>query len=327
MWHVEELAPTDWWAVDGRTGAAHRLTEQQGRHLWRRHDLSNRPLNVALELAERGAADLHPPDFVDLSILNHTTRFVSNSPAALNFVREAFDGAQSITRTSPSAVAAITEEANVERLHRTVEAPRAGVRLLDLTKAGEDFVPASADLPVFPPLQLPYFADRFTAVHSAALAMASGLVLVCGHQKAGKTTTAILAETHGLGEILSDELFLLDDTGSGCGVPLPVRERTSTGREVRRFQRSSRTGQPLPVRHVLVVEHDVSSSLTPVTDARERLAILAPHARIVASDLAVGTGHLLTLVGRARVWRWKVRPWPDLRHDLLDGLRRMAREG
>jgi len=326
MWRVGELTPTDWWAVDGRTGAAHRLTEQQGLQLWRRHDLSQRPLGAALELAERDAANRDLPDFVDLSILNHTTRFVSSSPAVLNFVRGAFDGAQSITRMSPSAVAAITEEADIERLHRTVEAPRAGVRLLDLTKPARDFVTASADLPVFPPLQLPYFAERFTAVHSAVLAMAPGLVLVCGHQKGGKTTTAVLAETDGLGEILSDELFLLDDTGGGCGVPLPVRERTATGRAVRRFKKSSRTGQPFPVRHVLVIEHDVSTSLTPVTDVRECLAVLAPHARIVASDLAVGTGHLLALVARARVWRWRVRPWPDLQDDLLDGLRRIARE-
>lgn len=318
-WRLREVRPSQWWAVDDVAGTAYALGDAAASSLWGRHDLLTVALDHAVRLLAARPVEHH---FVDLRFLDLTARYTSDDPAIVDAVAAAFAGARPRLRSSPGVVVELTGDVDVDRLHRSIDGERAGVRLRRVDDGHE--AKASAALPVVPPVQLPPFAGRFCALHAALLSRPDGNVVVCGSRRAGKTTAALLAHRLGLATVLTDELVLVDATGAASGVALPVRERTEDDRVSHSLDPTDRGAELVRVDHVVVLtptERDGAARR--LDDISAALRAVAPHLRPLDGPLGCATGALLELLGRADVWQWHVRPWPQLPHDITAGWRHL----
>jgi hypothetical protein len=320
-WRLREVTVGEWWAIEDDSGTALRIEPGLAESMWRDHRLLDRSLSAALR---HNHADDPQEAFVDLQVLGVTTRYESDDAEAVEHLGRLFAAARTPLRSTPDIVVRLSRGVDLERIHRTVSGPREGVAM---GPAGAPlFSPVSSDLPAFPPLQMKPFSGRYSAVHSAFLAFRAFNALICGRRRAGKTTSCVVAEQEKLAHVLTDELALIDGTGKACGIPLPIRQRGEITRTARPVSVSERTGELLPVGHVVSlnpVEGD--PEFVRIDEFSERLSALVPHLRVLDTTMGTATSHLVALAQRATVWRWNVRPWPYLAQDLEDGLRLLAK--
>lgn len=320
-WSVIEMSSGGWWAIDVASGTAYSLRTELAERLWSAHELQTLPLTTAMAADAAGSREAQSDDrsFVDLSFLGVTARYLCEEPATRAAIADAYAGAVPQLRRSPDVLVRVHHDANVERLHRSVVGPRDGAQF---RTAGDDgWQPGSSDLPVIPPLQAANFLERYCALHAALLGTTGGGVIVCGAQQAGKTLGALVAERIGFGTVLADEMVLLDVSGNAWGVPLPIRERTTQGRGARAVRSTQAADGPaLPVTNVVVLDTtSADPTYAPIVDNAERIRLVTPHMRVLDGTLGRATRTVLTLLSRARVWSWHLRPWPGLAEDLERG--------
>lgn len=313
LWRLRELRPREWWAVDECNGTAYLLDDDVATHLWLRHDL----LAEALPHALRAAASAAPRQrFVDLRFVGVTVRYFSGDSRLVDQVESAFAGARSNLRNSPDILVELTPDVDVHRLHRSIQGDRTGVFMRPSYE--DPWQPGLGTVPVVPPLQLPPFAGRFCSLHAALLAMPQGNVVVCGRRRSGKTTTATLLRRLGMATVLSDELVLVDPAGDACGVALPIRERSATGRVSYPLEPTEEGARLLAVDRVVVLTPaDGEEGTRRIMDLSEALPLVAPHLRPLVGALGIATGNILEMLRRAEVWKWRLRPWPDLQTDIV----------
>jgi hypothetical protein len=275
---------------------------------------------VALTAA--GTAGQAAP-WVDLRFAGTTVRYTSPRPEPIRWIAEEHAGAVPQRRGSPDLVVEVGPGADLEKLHRSVPDSRADVWVTDARSGRRS--PGSADLPVLPPLQADAFAGRHCALHAALIEGPWGAVVVCGERRAGKSTTALTAQRLGLGSVLTDELVVLDRTGDAWGVPLPIRERTASGRPSRPLSPTAVGATPVRVAHVVVLtpreKGHGEGSVVPMSTGGDALRLVSPHIRPLDTTLGEATCMVLELLRRAETSAWSVRPWPDLAIDLEAGLR------
>lgn len=317
-WKLHELPNDEWWIIDRRTGAAHRVGSATGATLWRQHDLLDVPIGRAIAEARARAAEA-TGHFIDLRVMEITTRYISADPGQIAELQSLHGAAQPRLRATPDALVRLSPGANIERIYRTVDEPRVGVEIRDGEKA--EFRPASAAVPSFPPLELKYFADQFSVMHAALVKSPRGNIMICGGRKAGKTTAALVAERTGLGTVLTDEMTIIDGSGNGCGVPLPIRERDGDSRIARVLKPVDGIGELVPIAHVVCLRGANDVEYVHLAGVEKSLSAVAPHVRAISGELALATSQLLGMVTHARAWSWSVRAWPDLTGDLEKGLR------
>ena len=320
-WSLQEVKRTEWWAVDEPTGTAYHLDDDVATSLWERHELVSMPLQAALVTARSTSGA--PCPFVDLRFVGTTVRYRSEDDGLVERVSSDFAGAKTRLRRSPDVLVDLKPGADVERLHRAVSGDRRGVTI-SVPDMGQ-VLAAATEVPVLPPLQLPRFTGRFCALHGALLAMAGGYVAVCGRQRAGKTTTAVLARRDGLAEIVADELVLVDLFGHAAGVALPLRQRTSQGRVTIPLD-PTEDGAPLTPLAALVVLAEGDQGVRLATSTEEAIRLVAPHLRHLGGDLGTTTRSALSVVRRTPVWEWCLRPWPDLADDIAAALRSLGQD-
>lgn len=311
LFRLWEQHQSDWWAVDLLNGTAYAVPTEAATILWQRHDLfPDAPLSEALRIAP----SYGDAPFLDMRFVDTTVRY-RGSQAVISRLQDLYGGASPILRSSAEVIVTLTDEADIDRLHRSLP-ERVGVTVQ--SNHDVDPFPGSAVLPILPPMQAIPLARRFTGLHAALLAAEYGAVAICGHQKMGKTTAVVRASAAGQGRILSDELVMLDQLGNAWGVALPVRERTSVGRGAYSLQPQLRGAEMVPVVHVVILERGDCGRFE-LTDTTEKLRALTPHIRPLDNALGFATTALLGLAGRARVWRWTTRDWPQLADDLDAG--------
>jgi len=314
-WSIVEVQPREWWAADMTSGTACFLRENIGERLWRSHALLDRSLNETLSAAE----NLGDSTFLDLEFIGVTTRYVYEDAEVGELLATLYAAAIPPLRRSPDVIVRIRADADLERLHRSVSTDRVGVDLRAV--ASQDWEPGSAELPVIPPMQSAPFAGRYCALHSALLSTPRGGVLICGNQRAGKTSAALLAQRLGFATVLTDEMVLIDQRGEAYGVPLPIRERTSEGRQpwALKARESWRVAATSVVATVLLEPIDGVASWTRVAGVQERLRRLSVHIRALDGPLGRATANVLAMLRTTDVWLWQVGPWPRLMDDLERG--------
>lgn len=316
FWRLFEITNNEWWVADS-SGLAINIEPALGELLWMHHGLLELPFRQAIHTAED--TKCHQP-FVDLRILGVTTRYIADSESQVTHLRYWFSGAESQLRSSPEVLVFLSGSADIERLHRSVLNERQGVVIRDLgvgkTETGR------SDIPVFPPLQATPFLNRFTAFHAALISFGPRSLLVCGSQRAGKTTTAIVVEREIPGAIvLADELVLIDEAAQACGVPIPLRERGEMGRVPRPTTASYLTGRKVRVTDVAILTAGDVCVQNAVLDTQEAIRLITPHVRPLADENITATASLLELVRSVEVWSWGVRDWPLLETDLRSLIR------
>lgn len=313
-WRLRELRPGQWWAVESVSGTASALDDTVATTLWSAEHLLAEPFQVALRAARTRGPGGH---FVDLRFAGRTVRYRSQQADLVDRVAADFAGAHARLRCTPDVVVQLNPGVDLDRIHRSVDGERVGVRLRLAGEVTE--VAGSAVLPIVPLLQDVYFAASYTALHAALLATASGGVVVCGQRRAGKTTAAMMCDRLALGEVLTDELVLLHSFGQACGVTLPVRERTGSDRTSYPLARTDDGARLIEVTHLVVlgtVPDDTAPVIRRVHDTVEALQLAAPHLRPLGGTLGTATDNLLSVLGHAQVWHWQCRRWPALTDDL-----------
>lgn len=318
-WRLREVRPHVWWAVDEDNGTAYGLDDALASRLWAREDLLTQPLTLAIRAAAESANSSSPgsPDcnFADLRFVGMTVRYRSNDPALVGRVADDFAGAHARLRNSPDVIVELSGGVNLDRLHRSVDGHRTGVRIRTASESMSG--PGSSELPIVPPLQHAHFTARYCALHAALLATRSGNMMVCGARKSGKTTTATVCGRLGMATVLTDELVLVDLSGDACGVALPIRERTGADRISYPLKRTDEGARLVPVDHLIVLgpraDEPCSRRITQVSQA---LRLVAPHLRPLGGPLGTATDNLLSILRRCDVWLWQLRPWPHLPDDI-----------
>lgn len=316
LWRLREVRPEQWWAVDEVNGTAYAVESDLAERLWVADHLLTEPLDVAIRrLSHLSLAIVRAEPFVDLRFLGLTTRYRSQRQSLIDRIRAEFAGAHAVLRQSPDVVVELEPEADVNLLHRSAAGGRTGVSVRPAV--GADPVEASGEFPVLPPLDHPHFRS-YTGLHAALLETAAGNIVVCGRRRSGKTTTAVISSRHGVARILTDELVLLDALGFACGVALPIRERSESGRASRALPRTADGAGLVEVSHVVVLgSADGEARAQRVPDVSSALQLLAPHVRPLAGPLGVATDNLLTLLRRSQMWHWGLRPWPAMADDIV----------
>lgn len=326
-WRLHEARPGQWWAVDERAGTAYEVEDRTAVELWEREDLLSLPLPAALRIAHDSG---RRSGFLDLRFVGTTVRYRSDDPVVLEALEHPFSGACSRLRNSPQVVVDLGGGADVERLHRSVSGERVGVTVRTLPAGDPE--PGSSKLPVLPPMQAAPLAGRYTGLHAALLGGPHGVVAVCGRQRAGKTTSAAIARRAFGALVLTDELVMLDRAGAAWGVALPVRERTAGERVSYPLAATPDGAHPVPVDHVVVLDRVPGTgapekpSWTRVDDTARAVQALAPHLRPLDGPLGRATSSMLSLLRRAPLWRWRLRPWPEMADDITTGLTRLTKE-
>jgi len=312
-WSAVEVAKGQWWIIDGATGAACRPSAGAGERLWQSLDHITVPLKTALTIDN--ATEDHP--FLDLDFQGVRTRYLAKDPEVLKGLAAQYPSLIPTLKRSPDSIIMLRDDADVPRLHRSVEGVRKGVEIFDQKQ--QAWVPASSQLPIVPLLQNEILAGRFAAIHGALIEDPSGrTIMICGHQKSGKTTATVLAKEAGF-RIHTDELVLVDCTGRVLGVPLPIRKRNDKGR----------TNEPLPVLGSLspvqvysFVALERCAGEQQSVGALEQLgptqafASFAPHLRVLDTEIAFATHCAISLLSGAQSLRLRTRAWPDLQIDL-----------
>lgn len=318
-WTVIEVAPMEWWAVDTSSGTAFCMPEQTGERLWRSHALLERPLLAALEDGGGEEADA----FVDLDFLGVAVRYLCDDATVPERIATLYAAMLPELRRSPDVLVRIGSTADFDRLHRSVSGNRPGVEVRAV--ASKEWSPGSPDLPIIPPMQSPSLSGRFCALHAALLKTSAGGVLICGAQRTGKTSAALLASRLGFANILADEMVLIDIRGKAFGVPLPVRERTVGGREAWSIARNCRDDiDGVSVGTVILLESaEGYPSWTRVVGIAERMRLMTAHMRVLDGPVGRATASVLGMLRGAEVWRWSQRQWPLLAEDLEHGFRNL----
>jgi len=318
-WSIQEVGPDSWWVVDERSGTALKLSSAEGLRLWGADsEMRSAPLAEARLLARTPDAP-----FVDLEFLGVHVRYWCGKAEWAEEIARQYCGMLPQVRRSPDADVALSDPLDFERLHRSVEGVRTGVAV---RVCGSDWEEGSSSLPIIPLLQTAAFRERFCAMHGALLATDDGGVLVCGEQKAGKTTTALIARDLGLATILSDEMTLVDRDGGCHGVPLPIRERCAGGGRLSQALESTtaRARDRGTTLRAIVTLHRSNSGASGtrqlVTDAAA-LRALSPHMRVLDTSLGEASMRLLRLLRTAKVWSVSLREWPLIREDISATLR------
>lgn len=316
-WIVRETSPQCWWAMDQHNGLTLKLEQSEGERLWRMPShMHALPLHAA-----RAAADGNDGSFVDLQFLGLTMRYWCSEPWAAELARQYASLVPPLRRSADVEVR-LGEKADFGRLHRSAEGD---VRADIMVRAAGaiDWSAGDASLPIIPAMHAEAFTGRFCALHGALVAGASGGVVICGNQKAGKTTAALTAQQTGFGKVLSDETTLIDRDVTAHGVPLPIRERSPEGRVARALPAASpiercrgMTITDIVVLHV--AEGPAQRRL--LEDETEALRLLVPHLRVLNTTLGEAADRLLALIATCNIWRWQVNPWPLLTDDLAAGM-------
>lgn len=316
-WNVVEVAPQQWWAIDAKSGTAFSLPPETGERLWESHGLLERPLAEAMkdDASEAKAA------FLDLHFMGVTARYISQDAKLIERLTYLYAAARPTLRCSPDLVVRIEPTADFDRLHRSVTTSRLGVTLREV--GSSDWLPGALELPIIPPLQCTPMTGRYCALHGALLHGQQGGILVCGGQRAGKTSAALLAERLGIASILADEMVLIDGWGRASGIPLPLRERTAAGRDASPLPRTGGgETEPMKVRTIILLAgHAETSEWKLILAPEKRMQLISEHVRPLDGSLGRATLSLLRILRGANVWSWTLRPWPLLSDDLEHGFR------
>jgi hypothetical protein len=320
-WKVREIDLQTWWAVDLNSGIAFKLYANDGERLWRM------PASIqALPLHEaRSAGEMTGEAFIDLEFLGLCMRYWCSAAWVAEIARQ-YASLVPALRRSPDVEVRLGVHADFGRLHRSAEGNiREGVQV---RAAGvSDWSPGDPSLPIIPVLQAGDFAGRFCALHGALIAGHQGGIVVCGNQKAGKTTAALTAERVGFGKLLADETTLIDRDATAHGVPLPVRERSLDGRVVRALARASPNERcrGMALTDIVVLEASEGPAMRHLMcDDSTALKLLTPHLRVLDTSLGEAADRLLALIATCKIWRWQVSLWPQLQHDVAAGLEDLA---
>ncbi len=316
-WSIRELGEGRWWACDSISGMAIQLDAAEGERLWRQDaDRRARSLSEA-----RATVVPSVTTFVDLDFLGVRMRYVCPTEAMVSEIARQYDSIVPALRRSPDIEAKLGEDVDFDRLHRSVETQRLGVLLREV--GDSVWRAASRELPVIPIMQARAFTRRFVGLHSALLHTRQGGILVCGEQKAGKTSTGLVAQKLRLGEVLADEMTLIDRDAVAYGAPLPVRERTQQGRIVRALTHTSAASATggLRVAEIVILQPSGGApEWLQVTADAEALRLLAPNLRVLDTSLGEAADRLLALLQNSRLWLWRIRAWPQLTDDIQYGL-------
>lgn len=322
-WIVREIGPQRWWAADRDSGAALKLPEQEALPLWRaRGEARLLALADARQQAEAGDSI-----FVDLEFLGLRMRYWCAKAEVAEEIASQYASLLPRWRRSPDIEAELGDGLDFERLHRSVPGLRDGVRVREIGTG--EWQAGSAELPIIPMLQARAFAGRYCGLHGALIATDAGGVIVCGEQKAGKTSTALVAESSGLGTILADETTLIDRDSTAHAIPLPIRERSAEGRRVRALPGVDprQRAMGMNVAHIVILQRsEAAAEWQAIDDDAEALRLLVPQLRVLNTSLGEAADRLLGLVQGSRVWRWRVRAWPQLADDVAFGLEKILGE-
>ncbi|MGK4579633.1 hypothetical protein [Kitasatospora sp. HPMI-4] len=324
LWTVTERTDGSWEVVDNETSTMYVVDARLGTRLWQDDRLWARHRQQAFDTAALAdpTTDELPP-FLDLELAGITVRYQAAAPV-LDTLRHNLTVACLRYRRSADVLVRLDQQAQVELLHRSVAGVRHGVHYRmpgDLAwNATEGMLPA------LPPLFSPPFLGRFCALHAALLVLPSGRgIIVCGDQKAGKTTAARWAQDAGLAAVATDEVVLLDtNSGVAFGVPLPQAVRTGQQRKTVPLQHgpSTHLGAALPAEAVILTPAPAAEpgSVQTARSEHEAMAWLTEHLRYAGADPASTHRALHALASRIPVRRLGTSPWPQLTADFATAL-------
>lgn len=181
--------------------------------------------------------------------------------------------------------------------------------------------------PVFPPLAVAPFKDRFLALHAATLRKPSGTALsVVGARNSGKTTSALHLGRRSGWEFLADEttfVHLRTAVAEPFAQSLGMWEPTGSKRPVPAAEVFSRIAtQPVLIDQVVVLDRcqDLPEQVQELTPPQALCALL-PHHRDASSQLGEAMVTLDHLVRVAKVVRLRYRDHtrlPDLLNDVTN---------
>jgi hypothetical protein len=319
-WALSEVKRDDWWISDCVSGSAYEIPSAVAERLWRCSGLRVHPWDVALR-----AVPAEPDDpFVDLEYLGEPVRYLCEDTATADRLAELYAAMLPEHRRAPDVLVKIGRTADFDRLHRSVLGTRDGVHVRCVTEA--EWEPGSADLPIIPALQTPGLRGRYCGIHAALLSTTEGGILICGAQRAGKTSAAVLARNSGAASVLTDELVLINEAGDAFGVPLPVRERTGADRAVSPLRKLPAIAHQQARRISAVVALSITKNAPAweeISSTADQLRLISPHLRPLDGPLGRATVSVLNLLRNAKVWSWRQRPWPSLIDDLRYGCERL----
>lgn len=326
-WVALERPDGTWDVVEDATSTVYQVSSALGTRLWQQDELWPIPLHQALDTASGQApsSGTEEAPFVDLALAGAIVRYHAADPAVLKQLRTGLGAAVPDRRRTADVLVRLGSEARADMLHRSFAGDRPGV---DYRMPGDPRWHAlTGDLPALPPLATPPYSDRFIALHAALLVLPSSQgLLVCGNQKAGKTTAALWARDIGLASIATDEVVLLDSlTGVVFGVPLAVAVRSGDQRTAVPLPPGSTTyrGAALPAAVVILVPAEplsLSGSVETAESEEEAMSWLAEHLRDGGASPASMHRSSRGLVSRIPVHRLGVSPWPGLIADFESGL-------
>jgi hypothetical protein len=319
-WTLTEMQPGEWWAADTSSGTAFLLRAPVAEQLWRNPELQRQALSAAL-----GSRDAPKYEhFVDVEFLGVLARYYCKEPHIADQIRQLYESMLPELRRSPDVLVELDHDVDFDRIHRSVDGDRKGVRIQ--VTGTDTWFPGSSNLPALPLMQCPGLGRRFCGLHAALLGTGKGGLLVCGEQKMGKTSAAMLAPHLRLASLLGDETVLIDHGGKAYSVPLPVRERSDHDRSARALPKVEDQTHAIAqtITDIILLDRcEGPPSWTQVIPSVEKIRLLTPHMRMLDGPLGQATRNLLILLRNARVWNWQLRPWPGLAEDLEHGLRRV----
>lgn len=336
-WAVRERSDGTWDVVENTTSTAYRVGAALGTRLWREDEFWPLPLHEALDAVSGPdrSGDGEAMPFVDLVLAGGTVRYHTADAAVQRWLRTGLAAAVPVRRRTADVLVRLDRDARADLLHRSFSGERPGVRYR--MPGDPRWHALTGHLPALPPLATPPYRGRFVALHAALLVPAPGrAVLVCGHQKAGKTTAALWARDAGLAAVATDEVVLLDSlTGAVFGVPLPVAVRTGGRRSSVPLPREARTylGACLPAAVVILRPEPepepeaeperepgapaaVETAVETARDEGEAMSWLVEHLRDGGAGPADLHRSSHELASRVPVHRLRVSPWPGLVADL-----------
>ncbi|MEU5388856.1 hypothetical protein [Kitasatospora cineracea] len=319
-WSAAERSDGSWEVIDHSTSTAYRVAAHLGQALWNSTASLSLPFLQALDEAAHTTPKADQTPFVDIELAGIVVRYQADEPAQVEHLRTAFAVAAPAQRTTPDVICQLDDTVQLDLLHRSMNTPRSGIHYR--LPAEDAWKPLTGELPALPPLATPPFRGRFLALHAALLVLPSGRsLLVCGNQKAGKTTACLLARDSGLAAVATDESVLIDTlTGTAFGIPLPTAVRSAGHRTTAPLAagRSTHLGAALPTAGVVLsTDHpSPSGTLTAARDTDEALDWLTEHIRDAGASPAATRRAARALASRVPVHQLAVSPWPDLRSDL-----------
>ncbi|MFJ6138607.1 hypothetical protein [Kitasatospora sp. NPDC092286] len=332
LWAAAERSDGAWEVVDNRTSMLYVIDGTLGARLWQNDQLWTIPLQAAFDVTV-SQIQTHPTSnlddeglfpFLDVEVGGVTVRYLADDKAHRDTLQVNLGVARPRLRGTADVLLRLRPGVRIDLLHRSVSGNRAGVEYR--MPRDPRWRPYTGMLPALPPLLTPPYRRRFSALHAALLVMPSGRsVIVCGNQKAGKTTAARWARDTGLAATATDEVVLLDTmTGVAFGVPLAQAVRQGDQRTTVPLPAGSAThlGATLPIGLVVLTPAPAvpAGFLQAAGTEKESMAWLAEHMRDAGADPAATRRIVRELVSRVHVHRLGVSPWPGLQTDLAAGL-------